>query len=415
MSDFVEAIKTIDWKNINNEPIKYFKQISMELPYYKYMELPNCHLGQRKLLLCEIMFYNILPKDSIIIYSGSAAGIHTPVMLELYPTFKFIFIDPNYHRMDYDYHYIYKNESVIDKDNKAYVKKRTKTEDQTKVFANGFSYDIYDNKSHGSLEDFNIKLFEKSKVWVIQDYMTPELARSLYKMLFNETLYHVSDIRSTMFEKDRPTDADILHNSALQILVHKELKPKLAYLKFVMPPYMRRRDEVIPKIEKHEYLLKCKELGYDFIDSYNNGTMPYFEGEIFIQPWAPTTSSELRVLVDQPDLVKAIKFYNILECRKKMIFYNIFRCFIPTKGFNMKYKKLGYDACNDCALEIKLLEHLCKSRGWDFKKLHDFMNEVTGYKITGNVKCPRHGHLIEYEGIHFKFDIEYIDYEVNVD
>jgi len=416
MTDLIEEINRIDWNKINNEPIKYFNQISFQLPYYKYIDIPNCHLGQRKLLLCEIMFYNILPKDSIIIYSGSAAGIHTPVILNLYPTFKFIFIDPNYHMMDYDYCYIYKNNSVIDKDNKEHVIKRTKKEYKHKLFANGFTYDIFDNKSHGSLNDFKIKYFNKSRVWVIQDYMTPELSKALNKIFSKEVIYHVSDIRSSMYKKDSPTFADILHNSALQILIHKELKPKLAYLKFVMPSFQEL--DYTHTIEKHPYLIECKKLGWDFMSLFKEGKMPYFKGDIFIQPWAPSTSSELRVLVKQKD-IKNIKdiihIYSISEFRQKMVFYNIFRCFIPTNSFDIKYKKYGYDKCNDYVLEINILQDLCKKLGWEFKTLHNLINDVTGYKISGDTKCPIHGYLFEYKGIHFKFDINYVDYIINIE
>jgi hypothetical protein len=234
-----------------------------------------------------------------------------------------------------------------------------------------------------------------------------------------------------------------------------------------MPPFMNRASEYLFKAYEHPYLIACKELGFDFEKSYKEGKMPFFKGDILIQPWAPVISSELRVLVVDPkynntsntnnkstsntnnkskesgeskekekkkpsdkssstnssntkdtyrdaDLDRVIEFYDILDIRQRMLFYNIFRCFIPTKGFDKSYTKYGYDACNDCALEIAILNDLCVKRDQDFKDLCKFIDDITGYKITGNNKCPRHGHLFKYDGISFDFDVEYVNYKVNI-
>ena len=121
--------------NINNHIKKYIYDDKL-LPYYDITDLPdtlnyddthtiknntNCHLGQRKLLLTEIEFYNkcidMTKENNIVIYAGSASCEHLPVILEMYPKLKFILIDPFYHSIDYKYKYIYLNVNAISLDN----------------------------------------------------------------------------------------------------------------------------------------------------------------------------------------------------------------------------------------------------------------------------------------------------------
>jgi hypothetical protein len=106
------------------DPIYEYKQIPVSAKYDSSSNIynTNCHLGQRKLLLTEIEFYvkcvdsNII-NNKVVIYPGSASCEHLPVILSMFPSLKFILIDPNYHSIDYKFQYIYQNLSVIDKDN----------------------------------------------------------------------------------------------------------------------------------------------------------------------------------------------------------------------------------------------------------------------------------------------------------
>jgi hypothetical protein len=67
----------------------------------------RCHWGQRKLLFSEIEFFNKVQINSnidltqnyqlppfYVVYVGSAVGFHIPVLLELFPTLRFILYDP---------------------------------------------------------------------------------------------------------------------------------------------------------------------------------------------------------------------------------------------------------------------------------------------------------------------------------
>jgi hypothetical protein len=395
--EFSNSVKKINWKS-KNTLLETYDDIDEILPRNKYMEISNCHMGQRKLLLTEIMYYKDLPKNATVIYSGSAPGIHTDNILELFPYLNFIFIDPNYHNMKYDYEYIYINSKAISAVNKRNSLKFLRN---TYTFCNGNTYDVYNCGQQGKLADF--KEFKK-RVYVIQDYMTPELGGKLSQMF--DTIYHVSDIRTNMFDK-HVTDGDIIHNSALQILINKELKPKSAFIKFVTPPYANRRDLFIEKIKNHEYINKLVDM--DFIGKFKKGLFPFYGGDIFIQAWSPTTSTESRMLVN--DFSKFID-YDILEFRGKMTYVSIYRnsVYIPKYYEQVKHLNLGYDGCNDCAIEIKLLSSL-----GNIKYLSEKISSVIGYNLINNYKCKNHGKLTKYKGVHFNYDVDYVEYKVDID
>lgn len=81
----------------------------------------NCHFGQRKLLLTEIEYYNMLnkSKEYLVVYPGSASCEHLPVILQLFPNLKFLLIDPNYHSIDnkFKFKYVYQNSDVVSNTN----------------------------------------------------------------------------------------------------------------------------------------------------------------------------------------------------------------------------------------------------------------------------------------------------------
>jgi len=59
----------------------------------------NCHWGQRKLLFSEIEFFSVISKyiklsDFLVVYVGSASGIHIPLLKQLFPEISFLLYDP---------------------------------------------------------------------------------------------------------------------------------------------------------------------------------------------------------------------------------------------------------------------------------------------------------------------------------
>jgi hypothetical protein len=64
-------------------------------PRCKHDLRTTMHWGQRKLLMTEIDFLTQYSKENdLVLYVGAAPAIHTPLLSKLFPTLKFILIDP---------------------------------------------------------------------------------------------------------------------------------------------------------------------------------------------------------------------------------------------------------------------------------------------------------------------------------
>lgn len=77
--------------------LELYPQIGTELDYHVHTKrmLHRIHIGQRKLLLNEIIFLtNHGHLSDTVVYAGAAAGIHIPLLSRLFPKHKFILWDP---------------------------------------------------------------------------------------------------------------------------------------------------------------------------------------------------------------------------------------------------------------------------------------------------------------------------------
>jgi hypothetical protein len=295
--NFINRLKSFhDIKKI------YKELIDPNLNLYEYSQIPNiisyaeatrfinlnCHFGQRKLLLTEIEYYNMLDQDKnyLIIYPGSASCEHLPVILQLFPNLKFLLIDPNYHSIDhkYPFKYIYQNTPVISSSNlklyrsqlrfnkpnvRSFFDKRNLHLKQTAQLLLKVNFLNKDNtynvlnldENKGTMKQIMEKFMEDSnnlvsdiykdedRVFIIQDYMSIDLTERIkksYDMYKKNDEYDIemcflSDIRTSLFRDGNPTDLDIIWNYALQIIFIKILQPKYSMTKF-RPPWFDEGD-----------------------------------------------------------------------------------------------------------------------------------------------------------------------------
>lgn len=384
-----------------------------EFEGFKYpVNVTNCHLGQRKLLLNEIEFYTKYDPKTII-YSGSAHGEHTPVILEMFPNCTLIMIDPNYHIMDYDYMYIYKRGFGNKKDILKLAKKDRDRGQHLKALINslkdkkcidGTSHNVLDEEDFGN--ESNIELIKDSKcrVFVIQDYMTRHLAKLLKPLLTKDSVY-ISDIR-TIFLKDfgdHPSALDILHNSALQLNIFHELEIP-CHLKFVLPAFRKADTSMkkeIPDFIKDE-ITYSKKYGIDFLSDYENGKFKYYDGEIYLQPWSRALSRETRLVITKP----VIKEYNRDSYMMKFSYFNYMR----QNAFVKENELVGdYDGCLDCALEQVIIKKYIKKfkTGKDLLYYNDLISKYTFWKLN-STKCSKHGRLMKpKDKVTFYFEEDY--------
>jgi hypothetical protein len=460
------------------DKIKDFIFDKKQLPLYNYNDIPNtltyqygsdigiinCHLGQRKLLLTEIEFYNkcVKDKNNLIIYAGSASCEHLPVILKLFPTLKFILIDPFYHSINGYYEYIYQNVDNLDKGNLQQFRNQLKKTDNQRfkhlhynalrLLKTHFIYDTNtynvlnkDEKMKEFMDDFynnkldviNHIMKSDKRVFIIQDYLTIELTKKL-KSYCNDSinLYFITDIRTTLINNEA-TDLDIIWNSALQIIFLKILLPKYSMLKF-RTPFYNTYDDVLKYLKDNSDSFIFKDLEYakklcnvDLLKNYINKQYLYFNNDIiYTQAWAPIHSSETRLVISLDNINQPLIKYDNSKWENKFFFYRFIRYYKFYPIFYEKIKnieKLHYDGCQDCARELMiLLEYIGKSSknfNYDLPKLsllldneenikelikiYNLINEFTFFRLDKNFKCE-HGRIKEFKSeIVFEKKIEF--------
>lgn len=404
----------------SQQPINNIKDIPFEITYFqddmvKHLS-PNCHLGQRKLLLTEMEFYTKYIKDhnanNLVVYAGSASCEHLPVILSMFKNLRFILIDPNYHSIDAKYKYIYQNNEVISSGNYkqfvAYLNKpdnsRMKhlhqiTKMMTEVeFLNNPTDTVDSDSDSESDSDVRYNVFDKSekylkrmkdmmqyfytndgwnmidhvmrgdaRVNIIQDYMTPVLIERLgeyLKRTKNVNVYFVTDIRTALV--GGPFDIDLLWNSVLQAIFLKVIKPTYSMLKYRVPFFNDVTRDIFKNQSKYPDLkFVFNDLEYykekyqmDYVSKYLDGQFYYFEdADILVQPWAPKSSSETRLFISQQQIDRPMIQIDCEKFENRMFAFKFIReyKYFPIYHQQLKkYQNNDWDGCQDCAREINI-------------------------------------------------------------
>ena len=367
--DIQESLETtLLFENKVFPPMTVVDQLST-LPYRRSGVIStNCHIGQRKLLMNEILFYT-QAKEYLTIYAGSAGGEHTDIILGMFPYKKYIFIDPNYHNLNVKYTYLYQNPAVIDPNNRKMYKRLNTVGARSLSQAMVYKRDKVDVLSgmNDNLMTEHMKFFKTSgyksmildilksniRVFIIQDYLTPELigllseAMEMFEFPFN----FVSDIRSVS-EGSRPVDMDYVVNDTLNALFIKKLQPSTSMLKF-HPPYYD--DDSIKPDTTNPYIDELRTLyGIDMLANYRQGLHMYFDASrIYLQPWAPIHSSETRMIVTKEDSMRSFVNYDHSEWDDRFFYLRKLRMY----GYFGLWSGIvsGYDASFDSTLELYIL------------------------------------------------------------
>lgn len=388
-------IKRIEGKAL--DPIYEYKQLdSVKYVENDHIVKMGCHNGQRKLLLTEIEFMSKSPE--FIMYAGSAPNEHMPILLSMFPKHKFLLIDPNYHTFNSDYKYVYMNCDVVSPKTLKGVKKdlfgkdgrRYKNAERLKkvIFVDGSTHDVveYDKDVMNTIRKevdykslISTLLNGSDRIYIIQDYMTPQLTKNLatsLKSANNPECGFISDIRTNMFNPAGPVDLDYVWNDGLQLIFLKTLKPTLSMLKF-HPPLRYPNDNSVKEFigkKIHNDIIKndlesIKKIhGLDMFKEYTKGKHMYLANTtIYLQTWAPKSSTEARLIITADDLDKPYVNYDYEEWLSKYAYLKYIRgyaCFNTYKLFaNLSDGYNRLDGCFDCMLEIMILsEYLMKSK-----------------------------------------------------
>ena len=321
------------------------------------------HIGQRKLILNEIQFLN-KSKSKYCIYPGSAPGNKTHYLSQLFPDIKFILIDPNKFELN--------------------VKGSHRDKPHPDIVHITYGYPTKSNRADLSKYSGDIVDYIKNedyKIFIIEDYMTMDLATKLNCLECD----FISDIRSNIYLKDYPTDYDIYWNTSMMYNWIAELKPERSMLKIRMP---YGTDKITPKTDS--YIMDDFELskknGIDFLSDYKKKKFNMSKSTLFIQPWQGHSSSELRMVVEKKDINNIVE-YNIGDIEDRLNYYNcINRMWVYHHNPNSS-RKLNFCHCNDCALENKIWADYGFNKEETHKAVHH-LGKITNRYLTSVHRYP---------------------------
>lgn len=357
--------------------VKY-NQIENSAPYRSldlYLRSFNTKLGQRKLLLSEIEFLSLYPKE-FVLYVGAAPNWKGYFLAKLFPETKFIFVDPR----DFEIFTDKKHTLHFDHPDIVYIK--GSKDSRIKIAHDVNSPDILDFIRNS-----------KHRIYLLQDFFTIDYA----KLFAPLDVHLISDIR-TKYYSESPSDLDVLYNMAQQAIWIYHLGAKRSVLKFRQPYYQTdtRDEKEIMKQYADDYkdtFDKFKELfDVDMIEDYFNKKLRYLKGEIYLQPWKGNRSSESRLVITEAN---KIIDYNIEEYENKLYYYNTVLRTGTLHKHKYADKKLNIDYCNDCALEVYIWEKYVENHPDDIKNLI----KETNY---WSKPIPKHGYLYSPEDVYQK-------------
>lgn len=357
------------------DPVVMFDQIDGEMDYNDTpLYTPAYHIGQRKLILNEIQFLTKIRGNAIVVYAGSAPSIKGAFMAHLFPRIRFIFIDPNKFEIR-PYGSISVEHTTITND--------TPPADAVdKLLSSAVKHDICTARVYmtaGIAAEFGRR------------YADGELAALKIAGFKSPELYFISDIR-TNIDDVPPTSFDIMWNSAQHINWILQMKPARSMLKFRCPFFNETNDELA------EYEARSRTAPYsaDFdaaeticnLRTFTSREFSYFDGEIYLQPWAPISSTESRLVFDG---IPTVRKYDRVQYENKFYYYNkLLRPYQYYKNPNAD-RGLGFDHCADCALENAIWTDYCAAAGVSPDAVNEEIHHYVGVLSELTFRQLKHG------------------------
>ena len=225
-----------------------------------------------------------------------------------------------------------------------------------------------------------------ARIFIIESYYTNELSTTLSSLTGD--LFFWSDIRTNagqmgkmvmslnknipedlerilkQKEYEIPGDLDLIWNLSQQYCWMNRLGARGNMFKF-RAPYMRDLDKklVLKMSNLQPFADDISAANYEglpILKDYLAGKWTYLAGDIYIQPWAGSNSSETRLVCDSK---RTLTNYNIAEYEDKMFYYNSIERPYALHKNPFALKSFGFDLCGDCAIEAFLIEEYMKKFG----------------------------------------------------
>lgn len=359
------------------------------LNYTGGMKIPKtvAHFGQRKLFLSELHFLTSYLKQRsnndqlpiLVIYPGAAPSKHTGYLASLFPEVTFLLVDPSEFRIKRHF----SNEPTIN---------------LTPLAPDSTTGDWSTLISEISLD---------SRTYIFNGLFTDALAHGLAEKFSGiAELLLISDIR-TNTAAYIPDDLDTCWNLAQQFLWVKIINPHAYLLKFRYPYFVdTSRGEHASVTSFVDRFNKCAgeqmfvdtfseahKYGLDMAADYTAQRIRYLPGNLDLQAFPGQNSTELRLSnLDYHNCNTLVNYPDWKTYESEMCMYN--KVWRPLMYHHNPYAsyKLGFDHCNDCALEALFWEEYLRYRKQPIntKIIHQHLLNLNRFSC-GPLKVHNHG------------------------
>ena len=187
------------------------------------------------------------------------------------------------------------------------------------------------------------------------EYFTSEMAQEFA----DKDVLFICDIRIANDTKDyKPSEKEVKNDMLIQQEWVKIMKPRYSMLKFRLP--------------------------------WNEESIEYLDGKLYVQPWGPRTTTETRLIVEKSQ-INSKKLWDCKKYEEQMFYFNtITRC----KCYIMPIKIDHLDTCYDCVTEIRIINnYLIK-----YKQIKNSVQSITELSndISSNIMKNKKSNISDY-------------------
>lgn len=264
--------------------------------------------GQRKLFLTEVFFLsqNLTPEtqdEYIVYYAGAADGSHHTVLSRMFPGLKFVLFDPNFSKIWGDYQ---------------------TNPNSANIFSLGADkIKFYDQEAFGQEERPKLNLKEidfndSHQYYIFPCFFTTNICPDLIKLSGDKKILFISDLRVIPVREAGVNSASfnllmqqqVYDDNYLQYNIINSLNQgghlESAMVKFRFP-YKETMGQIRVKRLAENHVTSDLKPEETFLAANQ-----FYNGKIYIQPYAPGSTTEARLIIDKVNLKgrQSLKLYN---------------------------------------------------------------------------------------------------------
>ena len=416
-------LKTDPKLNVNLKGILNFILDKTTLEYCKEIDKNRLDNFVRRSILAEIWHLaDILTKDepAIVVYIGSAKGYCLDILHELFPQVRFLFIDTYTHYISMgefaNFHYTrylengYITHLALNQSNfndfyennlgKAYGIKLFDGKTEKKI-SNKYEYlDTLKVTSANIHQYYDYIYTSQNRFFILEQLFDEDLALAM-SMLKQQASNYSRDNHKFIFWTDavyfQQYNVKSVQNG-FYINYLRSLACVYIWLKIIQPTHAMLLFRLLKHIEIVEsnndrIFSTAKNMNYDIIfDNNQNKTIKFFKGILKVSPYMRFDNDYSQLWIQENDIISGkLVEYNPVEYSNMLAHYCIMRRFTMLSNNPHSNPLIGFDYCNDCAIESYIWDKYKKkfNKSLNITNTILYLSKLYEGKLISNI----HGYL----------------------